>query len=105
MADACIGEPNADPIPAAAGIGLRFQHHREVLAEQPRIAWLEVHAENYMGGGAALAQLTAIRRDYPISLHGVGLSLGSAAGIHRTHLHRLPHLPQRIPPPLTSPHF
>jgi uncharacterized protein (UPF0276 family) len=105
MADARIAGADADPIPAAAGIGLRFQHHREVLAERPGIAWLEVHAENYMGGGAALAQLVAIRRDYPISLHGVGLSLGSAEGIDRKHLERLARLADHIRPGLISEHL
>src|SRR5207248_8137537 len=61
-------------IPAAAGIGLRFPHHRAVLEERPAAAWFEVHAENYMGGGRPLAYLEAIRHDYPIALHGVALS-------------------------------
>jgi len=60
-------------IPAKAGIGLRFQHHQAVVDERPDVGWLEVHTENYMGGGSPLAYLDAIRRDYPISLHGVGL--------------------------------
>jgi uncharacterized protein (UPF0276 family) len=96
---------SADPVPAAAGIGLRFQHHRAVLEERPPIAWLEVHAENYMGGGAALAQLEAIRRNYPVSLHGVGLSLGSAEGLDRRHLDRLARLAERIRPALISEHL
>jgi len=66
------------PIPARAGIGLRFQHHQAVIEDKPQVAWLEVHTENYMGGGAPLRDLDVIRREYPISLHGVGLSLGSA---------------------------
>ena len=61
-------------IPAEAGIGLRFQHHQAVLDTRPEVAWLEVHTENYMGGGTPLAYLDAIRRDYPISVHGIGLS-------------------------------
>ena len=94
-----------DPIPAAAGIGLRFQHHREMISERPPIGWLEVHAENYMGGGAALAQLLDLRRDYPVSLHGVGLSLGSAEGIDAAHLDRLARLAARIRPRLISEHL
>ena len=73
-------------IPAAAGIGLRFQHHQAVLDTRPEVAWLEVHIENYMGGGTPLAYLDAIRRDYPISVHGIGLSLGSAEGVDGAHL-------------------
>ena len=92
-------------IPAAAGIGLRFPHHRAVLEEKPAVAWLEVHPENYMGGGAPLAYLESIRRDYPLSLHGVGLSLGSADGLEARHLDRLRRLSQRIDPGLVSEHL
>ena len=70
------------PVPPEAGIGLRFLHHQAVLDERPPVAWLEVHTENYLGGGTPLAYLEAIRRDYPIALHCVGLSLGSAEGAH-----------------------
>lgn len=52
-------------IPAAAGIGLRFPHHRQVAASPGALAWVEVHPENYMAGGAALGLLEAIRRDLP----------------------------------------
>ena len=68
-------------IPVQAGIGLRFQHHQAVVDARPDVPWLEVHTENYMGGGTPIRYLEAIRRDTPISLHGVGLSLGSAEGI------------------------
>ncbi len=69
-----------DSIPAKAGVGLRFRHHQEVLEARPAAAWFEVHTENYLGGGSAPAYLDAIRRNYPVSLHGTGLSLGSAEG-------------------------
>lgn len=92
-------------IPAEAGIGLRFAHHRAVLEEKPAVAWLEVHSENYMGGGAPLAHLDAIRRDYPVSLHGVGLSLGSADGLVGRHLRRLRSLVERVEPGLVSEHL
>jgi len=92
-------------IPAAAGIGLRFPHHRAVLEEKPPAAWLEVHAENYMGGGKPLMVLDAVRRDYPLSLHGVGLSLGSADGLNERHLVRLRDLAQRVDPGLVSEHL
>ena len=72
-----------------AGIGLRAPHVREVMATRPRIGWIEVHAENYMGGGAAVRTLEALRGDYPIALHGVGLSLGRADALDERHLARL----------------
>jgi uncharacterized protein len=95
----------ATPIPAKAGIGLRFQHHQGVLDTRPDIAWMEVHTENYMGGGAPLRYLDAIRRDTPISLHGVGLSLGSAEGIDPAHLERIAKVAERVEPGLMSEHI
>jgi hypothetical protein len=92
-------------IPASAGIGLRFPHHRVVLEERPAAAWFEVHSENYMGGGTPLMYLDAVRRDYPLSLHGVGLSLGSADGLDERHLSRLRRLVERIEPDLVSEHL
>jgi uncharacterized protein (UPF0276 family) len=92
-------------IPAAAGIGLRFPHHRAVLEEKPAAAWFEVHPENYMGGGKPLMVLDAIRRDYPVALHGVGLSLGSAEGLDERHLRRLGELAERVDPGLVSEHL
>ena len=94
-----------DHIPVAAGIGLRFPHHREVAAEPGCVAWVEVHPENYMAGGAVLDQLVSIRRDLPASLHGVGLSLGSAAGLDRDHLAGLKAMVDRIEPGLVSDHL
>jgi uncharacterized protein len=87
------------------GIGLRGPHVREVLATRPQIPWLEVHAENYMGGGAALRDLDAVRRDYPLSIHGVGLSLGSAEGLDARHLARLRALVERVQPFVVSEHL
>ena len=87
------------------GIGLRGSHVREVLATRPQIPWLEVHAENYMGGGAAPRDLDAVRLEYPISIHGVGLSLGSADGLDARHLERLRSLVARIQPRLVSEHL
>lgn len=92
-------------IPAGAGIGLRFPHHEAVLETRPAVAWFEVHTENYMGGGGSLACLEAIRADYPISLHGVGLSLGSAEGLDRIHLDRIRRTAERIAPALVSEHL
>jgi uncharacterized protein len=97
------------PVPARAGIGLRFQHHQAVLDLEPHsipeVAWMEVHTENYMGGGAAPRCLDAIRRDFPISLHGVGLSLGSAEGLDAAHLERIRQVAERIEPGLMSEHI
>jgi hypothetical protein len=93
------------PIPAKAGIGLRFQHHQGVLDGKPDVAWMEVHTENYMGGGTPLAYLDAIRRDFPISLHGVGLSLGSAEGLDTAHIERIRKVAERIEPGLMSEHI
>jgi uncharacterized protein (UPF0276 family) len=92
-------------IPAQAGIGLRFQHHQVVLDANPVVPWMEVHTENYMGGGAPLRYLDAIRRDRPISLHGVGLSLGSAEGLDVEHLKRIHNVAERIQPGMMSEHL
>ncbi|SOE66329.1 Uncharacterized conserved protein, UPF0276 family [Burkholderia sp. OK233] len=92
-------------IPACAGVGLRFRHHHEVVEGHPPAAWFEVHTENYMGGGSAPAYLDAIRRDYPISLHGVGLSLGSAEGMDVRHLERVRGVIERVEPGLVSEHL
>lgn len=93
------------PIPAAAGIGLRFAHHEIVTATRPAVPWFEVHAENYFGHGKLRHILAAVRRDYPVSLHGVGLSLGSADGLDRLHLERLTALARAIEPGLISEHL
>ena len=92
-------------VPAGAGIGLRFQHHQEVLVTRPAIPWLEVHTENYLGGGASARTLELLRRDYPISLHGVGLGLGNAEGIDMAHLGRIRDVVRRIEPGLVSEHL
>jgi hypothetical protein len=97
--------PATCSIPAKAGIGLRFQHHQAVVDGRPDIAWMEVHTENYMGGGTPLRYLDAIRRDFPISLHGVGLSLGSAEGLDPAHLARIREVAERIEPALMSEHI
>jgi hypothetical protein len=95
----------AAPIPAHAGVGLRFPHHRHVLAERPNIAWFEAHPENYLGFGVVADDLEAIRRDYPISLHATGLSLGSADGLDVEHLTAVAGLCRRIEPGLVSDHL
>lgn len=92
-------------VPTRAGIGLRSAHVTEVMATLPAVAFLEVHAENYMGGGPALAALERLRGDYPLSLHGVGLSLGGADLLDARHLARFKRLVDRIEPQLVSEHL
>lgn len=94
------------PIPAQAGIGLRSHHFREILEEQPRVAWMETHPENYFGnGGAPLRILEQIRSRYPLSFHGVGLSLGSTDLIDHDHLRKLKALIDRFEPAFVSEHL
>lgn len=93
-------------IPASAGIGLRSLHYSEVLANHPPVAWFEVHSENYFGrGGAPVFYLEKIRADYPASLHGVGMSLGSVDTLDIQHLKQLKTLIERIEPGLISEHL
>src|SRR5512139_145692 len=93
-------------LPAAAGIGLRAPHVAQVLAERPRAAWFEVHSENYYAeGGPALAALDRIRADYPLSLHGVGMSLGSTDPLDVVHLAKLDRLVARVQPAAVSEHL
>ena len=95
----------ATPLANRAGIGLRHQHAAEFIATRPAVGWVEVHAENYFGGGPALAGLEQVRRDYPVSLHGVGLSLGGTDPLDERHLARLAGLIARIQPALVSEHL
>jgi len=90
---------------AVAGIGLRARHVDELLDRRPVVPWVEVHAENYMANAAALASLQEIRRSYPLALHGVGLSLGSAGPLDLRHLERLARLVESIEPCVVSEHL
>ena len=91
---------------ASAGIGLRSPHIRKVRSERPPIRWLEVHSENYFAdGGPARAALDDLRSDYPLSLHGVGMSLGSADPLDWAHLAKLARLADRVEPALISEHL
>jgi uncharacterized protein (UPF0276 family) len=88
------------------GIGLRAPHYAELLERRPPLAFLEVHSENFFArGGAALAALERARASYPLSLHGVGLSLGSAGVLDPLHLERLAVLVRRFEPALVSEHL
>lgn len=100
--------PAAAPesIAPAAGIGLRPPHYREMLARRPPLAFLEVHSENYFGeGGPPHFYLEQLRADYPLSLHGVGLSLGSTDPLDVAYLARLKRLAERYQPALLSDHL
>jgi hypothetical protein len=90
----------------AAGIGLRAQHHAEILARRPSVGWFEAHSENYFGaGGAHRAQLARICSHYPLSVHGVGLSIGSTDPLNTDHLRQLKRLVREFDPVLVSEHL
>ncbi len=93
------------PALSRCGIGLRAEHVAEVLATHPDIPWVEVHAENYMCGGKALRNLEKVRDLYPVSLHGVGLSLGGSERPEPTHLRRFRALVEHIEPVKVSEHL
>jgi hypothetical protein len=96
----------AEPMPARAGIGLRAQHHDALLRDQPDVGWLEAHSENYFAdGGSQIDYLLGLRAMYPLSLHGVGLSLGSVDPLDRDHLWRLKRLVHLAEPSLVSEHL
>lgn len=91
---------------AGAGVGLKARHVPEILAGEPAVGWFEVHAENFMGaGGAPHAFLERIRGRFPLSVHGVGLSIGAAGGLDRGHLARLKQVVDRYQPALVSEHL
>jgi uncharacterized protein (UPF0276 family) len=96
-------------LPAAGlgvGVGLRAPHYRQFLAQRPALGWLEVHSENYLDqAGWDWHVLEQLRCDYPLSLHGVGLGLGSARGFSEEHLARVRELVARVQPVLVSEHL
>src|SRR5471032_379840 len=96
---------NPAAMPLGCGVGLRAPHYRQFVEQRPRADWLEVHTENYLDqAGWDWHVLQQLRRDYPISLHGVGLGLGSARGFSETHLERVRSLVQHAEPVLVSEH-
>lgn len=106
MADVADNRHAPLPIPARAGIGLRSPHLPEFMTGRPEIAWLEVHTENYLGaGGPRRHALEAIRSHYPLSLHGVGLSLGSVERPDTAHLASIKKLANHLEPGLMSEHI
>jgi uncharacterized protein (UPF0276 family) len=89
-----------------AGIGLRAPHVAALLESRPALGFVEVHSENYFGaGGPAIAALERVRSEWPVSLHGVGLSLGSADRLDEGHLAKLRRLVERIDPAFVSEHL
>lgn len=91
--------------PNAVGLGWRQAHYGSLLEQRPALGFIEVHAENFFAeGGATLAVLEAGREAYALSLHGVGLGLGSASGLDGWHLERLARLVERFEPALVSDH-
>jgi uncharacterized protein (UPF0276 family) len=106
MTDHVMRTAACSPAPAGAGIGLRAPHHLRVLSDSPAVAWFEAHTENYFAdGGAHVEVLARIRANYPLSLHGVGLSLGSTDPIDTTHLERVRRAVNRFEPALLSEHL
>lgn len=95
-----------EPVPARAGIGLKACHVAEILDTRADIGFFEVHAENYMGaGGMPHAQLRAIRENYPLSVHGVGMSIGGEGRIDPDHLARFRAVVDYYQPGLVSEHL
>ena len=96
---------SAESSPHRTGVGLRLPHHAEVVASRPPASWFEIHPENFLANPHAAELLTEIADTYPISVHTVGVSIGSAAGIDRGHLRRVRNMIDRIDPILVSGHL
>lgn len=94
------------PLPAAPGVGYKAQHYSDIIADARPVGWLEIHAENYMGdGGRPIAQLRHLAERFPISVHGVGLSIGGEGALDPDHLARLKHLCDWLNPASFSEHL
>jgi uncharacterized protein len=90
----------------SVGVGFKAEHFQAIIDTRPGLGFFEIHAENYMGrGGAPHRRLDAIRELYPLSLHGVGLSIGSPGPLDQTHLKRLAAVAKRFEPTLVSEHL
>jgi hypothetical protein len=90
----------------SVGVGFKPEHFEAIVDTRPQLGFFEVHAENYMGaGGAPHRRVDAIRERYPLSLHGVGLSIGSPGPLDRAHLQRLAAVAKRFEPVLVSEHL
>jgi uncharacterized protein (UPF0276 family) len=97
--------PANQTLPSTAGIGLRAPHYHEVLNSLPKLGWVEVHSENFFGGGAPLRTLSKVREHYPVSLHGVGMGLASATPLDQEHLTALRRLCDTVQPAAVSEHL
>lgn len=101
-----VSRTSQNAMPKRAGVGLKAEHYRTIMETSPDIGFFEVHAENYMGaGGPPHRYLSAIRERYPLSLHGVGLSIGAARPLDEDHLARLKQSIERYSPALFSEHL
>lgn len=99
-------ERHFDHLPNRPGVGYKPQHYSDILANADPVEWLEIHAENYMGdGGRPIAQLRYLAERFPISVHGVGLSIGSEGPLDRDHLGRLKQLVDWLNPTSFSEHL
>ena len=96
---------SAGRLPQSAGIGLRLPHVAEVVATMPAVGWIEVHPENFMANPHATELLCELRGRYPISVHTVGVSIGSADGIDGAHLRRLRQFVDLVDPVMVSGHL
>ena len=102
---AFLGATVGSRTPTDAGIGLRLPHIAEIVATRPHVGWLEVHPENFLANPHARELLEELSSAYPISVHSVGISIGSASGIDRHHLKRVRGLVARLDPFLVSGHL
>lgn len=100
-----MSAPASPALPDVAGIGLRAPHYREVLELRPALGWVEVHSENFFGGGAPLHTLLQVAQQYPVSLHGVGMGLASPDPLDTRHLHELRRLCDAVNPASISEHL
>ena len=100
-----MSKPASDTLPCIAGIGLRAPHYGEVLRKLPKLGWVEVHSENYFGGGSPLRTLLRVREHYPVSLHGVGMGLASNAPLDKAHSSALDRLCDTVQPAAVSEHL
>ena len=97
---------HASPLPSLPGVGFKSRHFADLMEDPAPVGWLEIHAENYMGdGGRPLAQLRALAERFPISVHGVGLSIGGPEPLDPDHLARLRHLLGWLDPASFSEHL
>ena len=105
MAETTSTDPKLDRLPGC-GVGLRREHHEVVLEERPSVPWFEVISENFMvEGGRPLHVLERVRRDYPVAMHGVSMSIGSRDPVDPVHLVGLKRLVERFEPAIVSDHL